>query len=66
MTLPTAERRFKGADLIVVCSVLIIAAAVTIVYFVPGNDSTICCNFAQELNITRKLSVVEMQIQIKL
>lgn len=62
-TTPTPQRCFKGPDLTVVCSVLIIATAVTIVYFVPGKDSRICCNFNPEQNLTRMLLALENQIE---
>ena len=63
MSTNKSERNYKGTDLTVVCSVLIIAVAVITVYFMSGKDASICCNFAQELNITKKL--VELEIRME-
>ena len=50
-------------NLIVVCSVLIIAVAVITVYYLTEKDERICCNFAQELNITTKLAEIEIRLE---
>lgn len=62
-TTPATQNCFKGPDLTVICSVLIIATAVTVVYFVQGKDTRICCNCDPEQDVTRKLLALENQIE---